>query len=77
MTWASKSEKIRALMAAREWDAAVLAAAKLPVLDIHRAAILSGREAILRPDFQRQIRRDPEILKQAAIAALKERFGNV
>ena len=73
----TKLAQVRALMAAGDTRAAVLMAAKFGELGEQRAAILSAREAFLRPDFQRQLGRDPAALIDAGAAALHERFGDV
>lgn len=73
----TKLSLVRAEMAAGDWRAAVLRAAKFGELGGQRDAILSAREAYLRPDFQRQLGRDLDALKAAGRAALIERFGNV
>lgn len=72
-----KIEIVREMMAAGDWRGATLFAAKFPQLGARRAAILSAREAYLRPGFQRQIGKDPEALIEAGRAALLGRFGRV
>lgn len=74
---ATKLSAVRAAYLAGDYRAAVLAAAKFQDLGEQRNAILSAREAYLRPDFQRQLGRDPEALKSAGIAALNARYGFV
>ncbi len=73
----TKLAKLRDHMAAGEWQAAILLAAKFQQLGAAREAILSAREAYLRPAFQRQIGKDPGALKAAGRAALLRRFGRV
>lgn len=51
-------------------------AAKFADLGEHEQAIRRGHEAMQRPEFQRQIGRDPEAQIAAGIAALKARYGN-
>ena len=70
-------EYVRRCMHEERWDEAILSAAKFPNLGDEAAAIHRGREAILRPYFQRQLKRDPELMRLEAIAALKARYGNV
>lgn len=70
----TKSSLIRAAMNAADWQKALSLAAKLPRLDKHRNAILDAHGAWVRPAWCRQIGKDAESLKQAGIAALKERF---
>lgn len=66
----TKASKLRALMAAEAWPAALAMAAKFPRLGKHRAAILDAHEAIVRPDFMRAIGRTPETLINKGIEAL-------
>jgi hypothetical protein len=67
-------ELIRFHMRAGEWNEAILAAAKFPDLGEHAEAIQRGREAIMRPAFQRQLKRDPKAMIEAAKQALLERW---
>lgn len=64
------------LRAGRNHEAIKLAASFPRLPDEHRAAILEGREAIARPEFQRSLKRDPEVQIATAIAALKAAFGD-
>lgn len=70
----TKTGRIVGLLASGDDRGAVLAAAKMPILGRHRDAILSAREAYLRPDFQRQIGRDCGALIEAGVAAVRDRF---
>jgi hypothetical protein len=70
-----KIDALRAYMAAEEWDAALRLAASWPRLGAHELAIRRGWEACARPDFQRQLKRDPAKLREAGIAALRERYS--
>jgi hypothetical protein len=78
MTWVTTTKRARllALMAAGDWRAALSLAAKFADLGDHEEAIRAGHEAMQRPDFQRQIGRDPEAAVAAGIAALKARYGD-
>lgn len=67
-------EAIRAAMRKGDWSAAILAAAKFSDLGEHAEAIKGGREALLRPEFQRQLKRDPAKMIEAAKAALLARW---
>jgi len=67
-------DALKALMRAKRWEDAILAAAKFPDLGEHAEAIQRGREAIMRPAFQRQLKRDPKAMIEAAKAALLERW---
>lgn len=72
---APSSLEIRALVDAGRMREAVLRAAKFQDLGDHRDRILSAREAYQRPEFQREIGKDPEALIADGIAALRERYG--
>jgi hypothetical protein len=65
---------IKEMMRRGLWIDAILAAAKFPDLGDQAEAIQRGREAIMRPDFMRQLKRDPEAAIEAAKAALLERW---
>lgn len=66
---------VREHMRHERWPDAILAAAKFPGLGDEAAAIHRGREAIQRPAFQRQLKRDPEMLILEAKHALVRRYG--
>jgi len=70
----TKLSKVREAAASGDWNRAILLTAKFQDLGDQRDAILSAREAINRPNFQRQLHRDPEALKIAGIAAVKARY---
>jgi len=69
-----KIDLLRAAMAAVEWEKALSIAAKFPRLGEHEFAIRCGNEAAQRPEFQRQLGKDPQAIIDAGIAALKERY---
>lgn len=71
----TKLSKLREMMAAEDWRGACLLAAKFQQLGAEKAAILSAREAYLRPGFQAQLGRDPAALINAGRAALLRRYG--
>lgn len=74
-TPAKKIDTLRGMMNAGQWADAIKFAAKFPRLpEGQRKAILEGNEAILRPAFQRQLRKDPEAQITAAKAALIEAY---
>ena len=70
----TKLSAVRDAATSGDWRKAILLAAKFGDLGDERNAILSAREAINRPDFQRQINRDPEVLIAAGVVALKSRY---
>lgn len=69
-----KIDQLREKMVAADWRGALAIAAKFPRLGEHKTAILRAWEATVRPEFQRQIGRDPEQLIAAGIEALKARY---
>lgn len=69
-----KIDRLRALMVAEDWPAALSLAAKFPRLGEHEERITRGDAACKRPDFYRQIKRDPAALVADGIAALRERY---
>jgi len=69
-----KIEILRAHMAAGRWREAIALAASFGRLGDEKAAILSAREAFARPDFQRQIGKDPEALIAAGREALARKY---
>lgn len=71
----TKLSKLLAYMEAEDWRAALKLAASFGRLGEHEVRIRKGWEACARPDFQRQIGRDPEAIVADGIEALKERYG--
>lgn len=71
----TKLDKLKAAAAAGRWDDALAIAAKFPRLGEHAAAIKRAHEALHSPGFFRQIGRDPDMLVQIGIDALRERYG--
>lgn len=71
-----KIDRLRSLMAAGDWPAALSLAASFPQLGQERAAIVRGHEAHVHPRFYRQLGHDPEALVQKGIAALRSKYGS-
>lgn len=69
-----KIDQLRAIAASGDWEKTIKFAAKFPRLGKHRNAILDAKEAIIRPDFLRQINRDPGALISAGKIALVEKY---
>jgi hypothetical protein len=61
---------LRRLIAAKDWTSAIKFAAKFPRLGEARDAILSAKDALQNPGFYRQLKRDPEAVIAAGVAAL-------
>ncbi len=71
-----KAARIAALVAAEDWRGALALASTFARLGKEREAILAAHEAMQRPDFQRQLKRDPEAQIAAGIEALRARYGD-
>jgi hypothetical protein len=70
----TKAAKLRAMMDAGDWRGALRLAASFGRLGDEKAAITRAWDAIVRPDFARQLRRDPDALVAEGVAALKRRY---
>ena len=73
---ASKVAQLRAAMRAGNWRLALRIASRFDRLGAQRDAILSGHEAYVRPEFYRQIGKDPETIREAGRRALIARYGD-
>jgi hypothetical protein len=62
-------------MRADDWPLAINLAAKFPRLGDESKDIMRAHEGLTRPDFQRQLGRDPNMLIEAGKAALIRRYG--
>lgn len=71
-----KIELLREAMAADDWRLAVAIASRFPRLGAARDAVLGAREAFERPDFQRQIGREPVAMIESGKAALRVQYGH-
>jgi len=70
----TKLAQLKIHAAQGDWHAALRIAAKFPRLGEEKRAIAQAWEAMVRPDFQRQLGRDPESLIQAGIEALRSKY---
>jgi hypothetical protein len=70
-----KIDQLKACAASGDWTGALRIAAKFPRLGADKARIERGWEAVARPDFMRQIGKDPDALMADGIAALKSRYS--
>jgi len=71
-----KVERLKRFIAAEDWRAAFKLAASLPRLGDDRVAIQRAQEAITRPDFVRELGRDPDALIKTGKDVLRRRWGN-
>ena len=62
--------EVRAAVAAGDWREAIRLASKVSKLGAEKAAITRAWEAYERPDFLRQLRKDPETAKTEGREAL-------
>lgn len=70
----TKLSIVREHMEAGRWRDAIRLAAKFPQLGEHRGAILDAHLAYTNPEFARGIRKDPDQMIAAGIAALQARY---
>lgn len=73
-TMKTKLSILREHMAAGRWREAIRLAARFTQLGEQRGAILDAQLAFTSPDFVRGIRKDPDTLIAAGIAALRARY---
>lgn len=71
----TKISQLQALMREEKWADAIRFAAKFGDLGEERNAILSAKEAVVRPEFMRQLRKDPDALLATGVEALRRRYG--
>lgn len=70
-----KIDTLRELMRTNQWHKAIKFAAKFPRLGQHKDRILAASSALLSPYFYISIGKNPEIIIQDGIAALKEKYN--
>lgn len=71
----SKAERVRAAVASEDWRTALRIAKDLSGLGEDEATLSRAWEALVRPEFMREVNRDPEKAYEEGIAALKRRFA--
>lgn len=71
----TKLAKVRVAMADGHWDLAIKMAAKFPSLGEYEKAIRRGRDALNNPELYRQLGFDLTVIRNEAIAALKEKYS--
>ena len=57
------------------WHGAIKLAGSFPRLGDDRKAIMQAKEAVLRPEFQRQLGRDPEQLIETGIQVMRAKWS--
>lgn len=70
----SQLEILRGHMARGDWHSAIKLAASFPQLGAEKVPITRAWEAIARPDFCRQLKRDPVVLIEDGKDALRRRY---
>jgi hypothetical protein len=70
----TKLSKLLAAMAADDWRKALSIASKFPQLGNEKETITRAHNALLRPEFYRQIGADPDGLVNEGKAALRRRY---
>lgn len=71
-----KLDAVVAAMRSGDWPRAISLAAKFPSLGDEKREIMQANEALKRPEFQRQLGRDPAQLIAAGQMALIRRYGS-
>lgn len=72
----TKLSKVKAAMAAGDWQRALALAARFPDLGAQRAAILDGHTAYTNPRWLLCLHRDVEQAKRDGAAALMARYSS-
>ncbi len=70
----SKPDQIRKALTEGNHAEALRIASSFPHLGSHKAVIMRGYEASVRPAFYRQLGKDPQQLINDGIEALKDRY---
>lgn len=71
----TKIDTIRDLASRGDWHGAIKIAGSFPRLGRERKAITRAKEAVCRPDFQRQLGHDPEKLISEGIDAMRRKWA--
>ena len=71
----TKISQLREMMGGERWGDALRFAAKFPRLGAHKRAIERGAQAVVRPEWARQMGRSPADDVRAGIVALRDRYG--
>lgn len=69
-----KIDILREFAAQDMWDEVIKLAASFQQLGSEKKAILQAREAVLRPQFQLQLGRIPDVLIREGIQAIKAKY---
>ncbi|HAT1513796.1 TPA: hypothetical protein I8W54_002115 [Morganella morganii] len=69
-----KIDLLRGYAKDNDWDSAIKLAGSFPNLGEHKKIITKAKEALLRPEFQMQLGKDPSILISEGVLAIKTRY---
>lgn len=69
-----KIDALRELASHNDWEGAIKLVGSFPRLGNETRAIMCAKEALLRPEFQIQMGRDPARLIAAGVDALKAKY---
>lgn len=74
MNMETKASQLRKMISDGDWHGALRMAARFPRLGEHKEAIQLGWSALTNRSFYKQIGKNPDVLIEAGIAALKQRY---
>ena len=66
---------MKAAVAAEDWHTALRLAKELSTIGEDESVVSRAWEALVRPDFLRQVRKDPDAALAEGVAALRRRFS--
>lgn len=70
-----KIDTLREYAMNEDWHSAIKLAASFPRLGNEKMAITRAKEALVRPDFQIQLGRNPDLLLAEGIKALRNKYS--
>lgn len=70
----SALELVRAAVAAEDWHRALRLAKELSGLGEDEAVLRRAWEALVRPEFLREVKKDPEVALAEGVATLRRRY---
>ena len=72
LSFMTKRDQIKAALDTGDYKLAFGIASKFPSLGRLRSPILDGHLAVTRPEFLKQIKKNPEMLKTLGLVALRQ-----
>lgn len=70
----TKVERVRAAVAAEDWRTALRLAKDMSSLGADEGPISRAWEALVRPTFLREVKKDPDAVFDEGVAVLRRRF---